>query len=112
MSRFSYLVETISKKPIPAHVKALVVEVCVTDKEDNDVIFNFLLYFYLNNFPSLIYSRKFHMYVLLLDLEEKVDYFGDGLKNIRYDFFFANKIEITNYISFKSIIFPNLDGKI
>lgn len=35
--RFSKLVETISKNPIPPHVRALVVEICVTDKDDNDV---------------------------------------------------------------------------
>lgn len=34
--RFSKLYETISKKPIPPHVEALVVEVSVTDKDDND----------------------------------------------------------------------------
>jgi hypothetical protein len=37
MQRFSKLYETISKKPIPDHVDALVVEVSVTDKDDNDV---------------------------------------------------------------------------
>lgn len=34
--KFSKLVETISKNPIPPHVRALVVEICVTDKDDND----------------------------------------------------------------------------
>ncbi len=35
--RFSKLYETISKKAIPEHVSSLVVEVSVTDKDDNDV---------------------------------------------------------------------------
>ena len=33
----SKLVETVTKKPIPAHVKDLVLEVCVNDKEGEDV---------------------------------------------------------------------------
>ncbi|KAJ3380046.1 hypothetical protein HDU92_006225 [Lobulomyces angularis] len=38
--KFSHLYETISRKPIPNYVKALVVEVSVTDKYDNDLINN------------------------------------------------------------------------
>jgi ubiquitin-activating enzyme E1 len=33
----STLVETISKKPIPAHVKSLVMEICVNDRTEEDV---------------------------------------------------------------------------
>ncbi|KAJ3186739.1 SPS-sensor component ptr3 [Gaertneriomyces sp. JEL0708] len=33
----SRLVETVTKKPVPAHVKALVLETCVNDKEGEDV---------------------------------------------------------------------------
>lgn len=35
--KLSTLVETISKKPIPAHVKSLILELCVNDKNDEDV---------------------------------------------------------------------------
>jgi len=35
--KISTLVETISKKPIPDHVKSLVLELCVNDKNDEDV---------------------------------------------------------------------------
>ncbi|KAL3317491.1 E1 ubiquitin-activating protein [Cichlidogyrus casuarinus] len=35
--KMSEAVEAVSKKPIPAHVKALVFEICCTDEEDNDV---------------------------------------------------------------------------
>lgn len=35
--KFSKLVETVSKKPIPPHVKHLIVEVMVTDEEGEDV---------------------------------------------------------------------------
>jgi len=35
--RISTLVETVSKKPIPDHVKSLVLELCVNDKNDEDV---------------------------------------------------------------------------
>jgi ubiquitin-activating enzyme E1 len=37
LNRISELVETISKKPVAAHVKALVLEICVNDKNDEDV---------------------------------------------------------------------------
>lgn len=33
----SKLVETVSKKPIPPHVKAVIVEICANDKEGEDV---------------------------------------------------------------------------
>jgi ubiquitin-activating enzyme E1 len=33
----SEVVETVSKKAIPAHVKALVLEVCCNDLEGNDL---------------------------------------------------------------------------
>lgn len=35
--KFSKLVEFVSKKPIPPHVKQLVVEVMVSDEEGEDV---------------------------------------------------------------------------
>lgn len=35
--KFSKLVELVSKKPIPPHVKHLIVEVMVTDEEGEDV---------------------------------------------------------------------------
>jgi ubiquitin-activating enzyme E1 len=35
--RMVELVELISKKPVPAHVKSLVLEVCVNDKDGEDV---------------------------------------------------------------------------
>ena len=44
--KFSKLVEFVSKKPIPPHVKHLVVEVMVTDEEGEDVevcFFKFLI---------------------------------------------------------------------
>lgn len=41
--KFSKLVETVSKKPIPPHVKQLVVEIMVTDEEDEDVEVPFLV---------------------------------------------------------------------
>lgn len=31
------MIETVSKKPIPPHVKAVVVEICVNDRDDEDV---------------------------------------------------------------------------
>lgn len=41
--RFSKLVETVSKKPIPPHVKHLIVEVMVTDEEGEDVEVPFIV---------------------------------------------------------------------
>ena len=41
--KFSKLVEFVSKKPIPPHVKHLVVEVMVTDEEGEDVEVCFFL---------------------------------------------------------------------
>ncbi|KAJ3554773.1 hypothetical protein NM688_g2938 [Phlebia brevispora] len=41
--KFSKLVESVSKKPIPSHVKQLVVEVMVTDEEGEDVEVPFLV---------------------------------------------------------------------
>jgi hypothetical protein len=38
--KFSKLVETVSKKPIPPHVKTLIAEVMVTDAQDEDVDVN------------------------------------------------------------------------
>lgn len=35
--KFSKLVETVSKKPIPPHVKYLLVEIMASDEEDEDV---------------------------------------------------------------------------
>ncbi len=35
--KFSKLVEQVSKKPIPSHVKHLIVEVMVSDQEGEDV---------------------------------------------------------------------------
>ncbi|ORZ23635.1 ubiquitin-activating emzyme E1 [Absidia repens] len=35
--KMSKLVETVSKKPIPPHVKAVIVEICANDKEGEDV---------------------------------------------------------------------------
>ena len=35
--KFSHLVEHVSKKPIPSHVKHLIVEVMVSDEEGEDV---------------------------------------------------------------------------
>jgi len=35
--KFSDLVELISKKPIPPHVRQLVTEIMVSDEEDEDV---------------------------------------------------------------------------
>jgi hypothetical protein len=35
--RLTGLVESISKKPIPAHVKSLVLEICVNDRDGEDV---------------------------------------------------------------------------
>ncbi|ORX50072.1 ubiquitin-activating enzyme E1 [Piromyces finnis] len=35
--KISTLVETVSKKPIPDHIKSLVLELCVNDKNDEDV---------------------------------------------------------------------------
>ena len=40
----SQVVETVSKKPIPAHVKALVFELCVNDKDGEDVDVPFVQY--------------------------------------------------------------------
>jgi len=39
---FNQLVETVSKKPIPPHVKHLIVEVMVSDEEGEDVEVRFL----------------------------------------------------------------------
>jgi len=41
--KFSKLVETVSKKPIPAHVKYLIVEVMVSDENDEDVEVPFIM---------------------------------------------------------------------
>ena len=41
--KFSKLVETVSKKPIPSHVKHLIVEVMVTDVEGEDVEVPFIV---------------------------------------------------------------------
>ncbi|KIP07009.1 hypothetical protein PHLGIDRAFT_71743 [Phlebiopsis gigantea 11061_1 CR5-6] len=41
--KFSKLVETVSKKPIPPHVKHLIVEVMVTDEEGEDVEVPFIV---------------------------------------------------------------------
>jgi len=35
--RLSKVVESVSKKEIPAHVKALVLEICCNDEEGNDL---------------------------------------------------------------------------
>ncbi|CAJ0883433.1 870_t:CDS:2, partial [Entrophospora sp. SA101] len=35
--RISRLIETISKKPVPPHVRALVLEMCVNDRNEEDV---------------------------------------------------------------------------
>ena len=35
--KFSKLVEHVSKKPLPAHAKHLIVEVMVSDEQDEDV---------------------------------------------------------------------------
>ncbi|KAJ1929637.1 E1 ubiquitin-activating protein [Tieghemiomyces parasiticus] len=35
--KMSQLVETVSKKPIPSHVKAIVLEICANDRDDEDV---------------------------------------------------------------------------
>ena len=41
--KFSKLVETVSKKPIPPHVQNLVVEIMVTDEEGEDVEVPFIV---------------------------------------------------------------------
>ncbi len=42
--KFSKLVESVSKKPIPPHVKHLIVEVMVSDEDDEDVeVWNILV---------------------------------------------------------------------
>ena len=41
--KFSRLVETVSKKPLPSHVKHLIVEVMVTDAEGEDVEVPFIV---------------------------------------------------------------------
>ncbi|KIY73793.1 ubiquitin activating enzyme [Cylindrobasidium torrendii FP15055 ss-10] len=41
--KFSKLVETVSKKPVPPHVKHLVTEIMVTDEEDEDVEVPFIV---------------------------------------------------------------------
>ena len=41
--KFSKLVETVSKKPIPSHVKHLIVEVMVMDEEVEDVEVPFIV---------------------------------------------------------------------
>jgi ubiquitin-activating enzyme E1 len=41
--KFSQLVEQISRKPLPPHVKHLVVEVMVTDEEGEDVEVPFIV---------------------------------------------------------------------
>ena len=45
--RFSHLVEHVSKKPIPPHVKHLIVEVMVSDEEGEDVEVCLLLFYVL-----------------------------------------------------------------
>ena len=40
--KISELVETVSKKPIPAHVNAIVLESCVNDKDGEDVCLSIL----------------------------------------------------------------------
>lgn len=41
--RFSQLIESVSKKPIPAHQKNAVVEVMASDENDEDIEVPFLL---------------------------------------------------------------------
>ena len=41
--KFSKLVETVSKKPIPPHVKHLITEVMVTDEDGEDVEVPFIV---------------------------------------------------------------------
>lgn len=41
--RFSKLVEHVSKKPVPAHAKHLIVEVMVMDEEGEDVEVSFIV---------------------------------------------------------------------
>ena len=41
--KFSKLVETVSKKPIPSHTKHLIVEVMVMDEEGEDVEVPFIV---------------------------------------------------------------------
>ena len=41
--KFSKLGETVSKKPLPSHVKHLIVEVMVTDEEGEDVEVPFIV---------------------------------------------------------------------
>jgi ubiquitin-activating enzyme E1 len=41
--KFSQLVETISKKPIPSHTKHLISEIMVSDEEGEDVEVPFLV---------------------------------------------------------------------
>jgi ubiquitin-activating enzyme E1 len=41
--KFSKLVETVSKKPIPPHVKHLITEVMVMDEEGEDVEVPFIV---------------------------------------------------------------------
>jgi ubiquitin-activating enzyme E1 len=40
----SEVVTTVSRRPIPAHVRALVFEICCNDSEGNDVEVPFVLY--------------------------------------------------------------------
>lgn len=37
VDRLSKLVETVSKNPIPPHVKAIIFEICANDADDEDV---------------------------------------------------------------------------
>jgi len=41
--KFSQLVQNVSKKPLPPHVKHLLVEVMVTDENDEDVEVPFIV---------------------------------------------------------------------
>lgn len=42
--RISTIIEAVSKKPVPPHVKAVVLEVCVNDAEGEDVEVPFVKY--------------------------------------------------------------------
>ena len=41
--KFSKLVETVTKKPIPSHVKHLLVEIMASDENDEDVEVPFIV---------------------------------------------------------------------
>ena len=72
--KISQLVETVSKNPIPAHVRALVVEVCVNDKTGEDVCCLFLLFCWFIDLVggSTVYpSRDQTLETSLLSLVEK-----------------------------------------